>query len=116
MALYDSAAPSVPANEITNYARVVGFSPTIRAPAVAAGDVTHKGVHKLMTWYAASDGSVWMYIKASAALAGAATMAVPVAIAVDNATGLGSAGTGFMAHAPFASGEFGWVRKSTKIV
>jgi hypothetical protein len=59
-----------------------------------------------------TDNKSWRYVKAGATpLAAAATVSVPAAIAA-SAAGVASAGTGFMAYAPFKANEYGWVKSN----
>jgi GTP-binding protein EngB required for normal cell division len=104
---YHADMPSDPLNEVEKFGNsLAGFSEVIRslAPAFNLGEVSYGPGN---TW--------WVYVQASAAIAGAATVKVPVAIAI-SATFVASAGTGYMASAPFAINECGWVRKTAGLV
>ena len=99
--------------------RLAGFSSSIRTlgPQFQAGETTP-----------GSFDQIWMYVKSNTAIAGAATDAVPVAVGVTvtlvpaagsgasatpaSATAIAAAGSGYFAHAPFAIGQWGWVRKT----
>lgn len=98
MATFDPSTASNPANERKSYPTgIVGHSWERRSKAAAF----KQGETAL-----GNDNTVWRYVKATAALTEGGTCAV-------NAAGEASAGAGYdVLAADFASGDFGWVRKT----
>jgi hypothetical protein len=112
---------SAPTAEITDYGvSLAGFSPYVRTPEPMFR-IGPGGTELTIS----RTGKVWEYGKATVAVAvalpaapdsytmGATTLPTPVAVALDVATGLISAGTGYLAHAAFEIGEYGWVERNT---
>ena len=71
---------------------------------------------KVGTLAISDNGSIWEFGKATAAVAvnapaDRATPVTPAACAFSATTGDVSAGAGHKAYAPFAIGEFGWVKR-----
>lgn len=84
---------------------IAGASATVRQDTAAGeGPMCRVGT---MTW--GTKGQKWVYVGPAAAnLAGAATPASGVAIAVSGSF-IPSAGVGYTAYAPLNSGQYGWV-------
>lgn len=94
---------SDPANEILDYPCVLGFSPTIRHT---------NSQHRVGTIAHGLQGTMWVYVKASEAVAtGTCTVTVSGAGQTYNAALTDAAGN-HTALAAFASGEYGWVKQT----
>lgn len=84
MPTWSTGQASAPANEITNYGTgIAGFSPTVRATGPQ---------HFLGQTVRSAGNYLWMYIKASTALASTATLAAPVTVSVAPSTALATTG------------------------
>lgn len=63
--------------------------------------------HKLGMVAAGNDGTSWVYVGPAHA-----TIAAAGVVAVTLSTGATSAGAGYTAETAFATGEYGWIRKT----
>ena len=98
---------STPANESVNHPiGLVGASPYVRAdPTLGEGPTFRLG-----TIANGIAGQRWVWVgPAGASLAAGASPTNGVAIAVNTATFVPAAGTGFLAYAPLLAGQYGFV-------
>lgn len=88
---------SDPTNEVTNFATsVCGFHPTKR---------TTGPEHRLGSISLGKQGTRWVYVQASEAVTGTCTVNTSTFALTDT-------GGNHTADAAFASGEYGWVRRT----
>ena len=88
---------SDPTYEITNYPNLRGFNPDIRTtyPMFKIGTYSSQG----------HAGTMWVYCKATEAVTGTCTLSTSAYTLTDTAGN-------YTATSAFASGDYGWVKKT----